>query len=99
VGFILCIIPGFIAIFLLQFFPYAIVDGRTEDPIESLKISYDLVKGHAGDLLLLMILIFLLNLLGALLCGLGLIVTIPVSAIATAYAWRWFSRGRIAPQA
>ena len=98
VGFILCIIPGLIAIFLLQFFPYAIVDGRTDNPVESLKISYEMASKNAGDLLLLMILLFLVNLVGALLCGIGLIVTLPVTAIAVAYAWRWFSRGNIAPQ-
>lgn len=99
VGFLLCIIPGLIAIFLLQFFGYAIVDGRTSDPIEALKISYGLVSKNLGELLLFGILVFLVNLVGALLCGIGLLVTLPLTAIAIAYTWRYFSQGMIAPRA
>jgi uncharacterized membrane protein len=42
------------------------------------------------------VLCFLLNFAGLLLCIVGLLVTVPVTAIAVAYAWRYFSGGRIA---
>jgi hypothetical protein len=99
IGFILCIIPGFIAIYLLQFFGYAIVDDKTMNPVESLKISYGITSKNVGSLILLILAVFGLNLIGAILCGIGLLVTVPVTYIAIGYAWRTLTGGRIAPQA
>lgn len=99
IGFILLIIPGLIAAFLLQFFGYAIADGKTERPLDALRISFETVKPHWGELLLLAILLFLLNIGGAVLCLVGLLATVPTSIIAVAYAWRWCTRGQITPVA
>jgi hypothetical protein len=106
VGLILCVIPGLIAGFLLQFFGYAIVDRRVDagsvapnaDPIGAMRASFEIVSSNVGQLLLLAIVCFVLNLVGALLCGVGLLVTLPMTAIAIAYAWRFFTGGLIAPQ-
>jgi hypothetical protein len=105
-GLVLCIIPGLIAGFLLQFFGYAIVDRRSDtgtgapssDPIGAMRTSYEIASKNVGNLLVLALLCLVLNLVGALLCGLGLIVSLPVTAIAIAYAWRHFTGGIIAPQ-
>lgn len=96
VGLILCIIPGLILAFLFAFFGYAIVDGRTDEAIESMKVSWNLVSKNVGSLILLFILVFLINLVGALLCGIGLLFTYPITAVALAYAWRTISGGRVA---
>ncbi len=104
VGLVLCIIPGLIAGFLLQFYGYAIVDGKTggptpqTDPIGAMRTSYNTVSQNVGDLILLAVLCIVLNIAGALLCGVGLLVSVPVTALAIAYGWRFFSGGRIAPQ-
>jgi uncharacterized membrane protein len=106
IGLLLCIIPGLIAGFLLQFYGYAIIDKRVDaehmapqsDPIGAMRASYEITSRNVGNLIVLAILCILLNIVGALLCGIGLLVTLPVTAIAVAYAWRYFSRGRIAPQ-
>jgi hypothetical protein len=96
VGLILCIIPGLIVAFLFAFFGYAIVDGKTDDAIESMKMSWNLVSKNVGPLILLFILAFLINLVGALLCGVGLLFTYPITAVAIAYAWRTMSGGTVA---
>lgn len=104
VGFILCIVPGMIAGFLLQFFGYAIVDDKTgsateaADPIGALRASFEVTSHNVGNLIMLLLVAFLVNLAGALLCGVGLLVSIPVTVIAVAYAWRFFTGGVIAPQ-
>ncbi len=105
VGLFLCIIPGLIAGFLMQFFGYAIVDKKTaegpapmSDPVGALRTSYQVVSRNAGDLIVLALLCIVLNVAGALLCGVGLLVSLPVTAIGVAYAWRFFTGGRIAPQ-
>lgn len=95
VGLILCVIPGLIVLFLFAFYGYAIVDGRTNDAIESMKMSYQLVTKNAGSLLLLFILAVVINVVGALLCLVGLLATYPLTAVAIAYAWRTISGGRI----
>ena len=114
VGLILCVIPGLIAGFLLQFYGYAIVDRRTDsttvvpraDPVGSLKASYEVVSHNVGNLILLALValgIGVLTVIGLLLCLLpGLVIMFfagPVLAIAMAYAWRYFTGGVIAPQA
>jgi hypothetical protein len=96
VGFVLLIVPGLIAAFLLAFTSFAVLD-RHEDPIGALKTSYRLTSGNVGEVLVLFLVLIALNFIGALLCGLGLFVTLPLSVIATAYAWRWFTNGPIAP--
>jgi uncharacterized membrane protein len=106
VGLLLCLIPGLIAGFLLQFYGYAIVDRKVDafqvapqsDPIGAMRASYEIVSKNVGSLLLLAVLSIMLNIAGALLCGVGLLVTIPVTAIAIAYAWRVLSGGVVAPQ-
>ncbi|MEO8108086.1 MAG: hypothetical protein ABI720_12290, partial [Actinomycetes bacterium] len=96
IGLIFCIIPGLILGFLFAFYGYAIVDGRVDDGIEAMKTSWSLVSSNVGQLLLLFILVILINIGGALLCGIGLLFTYPLTAIAIAYAWRRVSGGSVA---
>jgi len=86
-GFILLIVPGIIAMVTLMFTPYLVVD-RNMGPIEAMKKSRDLTKGHRWKLLLLIIIIALLNLAGSLAFLVGLLITIPISIIAIAHAYR-----------
>lgn len=99
IGILLCILPGLILAFLFAFYGYAIVDGRTNDGIEAMKASWQLVSSNIGSLLLLFLLVIVINIAGALLCGIGLFVTYPLTAIAIAYAWRTLTGGHIAAQA
>ena len=104
VGLFLCVIPGLIAGFLLQFYGYAIIDRKTDSvttapessPTGAMRASFEVVAANVGPLILLAVLCFVVNVAGALLCGVGLLVSLPVTAIAIAYAWRYFSGGRIA---
>jgi uncharacterized membrane protein len=104
VGLILCVIPGLVAGFLLQFYGYAIIDKKVDSvttapqstPTGAMRASFEVVAGNIGPLILLAVLCFLLNVAGVLLCGVGLLVSLPVTSIAIAYAWRYFSGGRIA---
>jgi hypothetical protein len=95
IGLLLCIIPGLILGFLFAFYGYAIVDGRVSDGIEAMKTSWNVVSANVGQLLLLFILVFIINIAGALLCGVGLFFTYPLTAIAIAYAWRRVSGGAV----
>jgi hypothetical protein len=87
VGYLLCIIPGLIAAFFLFFTPFFVIDKRMA-PVESLTASYNLVKDNAGKLLVFCIVAVLVYFAGALVCLVGLLVSIPVVLIATAYMFK-----------
>ena len=48
----------------------------------------DLEGPRAGEVLVFLLVCGLINFVGALVCGIGLFVTIPVTMIASGYAWR-----------
>lgn len=87
VGLILFIIPGFIFMIKYLFFSYLIVD-KDLNPIEALKESSRLTKGHRWQLFLLALSMALLNLLGTLLAFVGLLFTVPISMLVMTQAYR-----------
>jgi hypothetical protein len=95
-GLILCIIPGLVLAFLWIFFGYAIADGHTDDPIESMRRSWRLVRANVGSVLLLFLAAIGINIVGTLLCLVGLIATLPTTGVAFAYTWRVLTGGRVA---
>ena len=86
-GILLFIIPGIIATVLLIFAPYMVID-KGYGPIEAIKMSFDKTKEHFWGIFLLLTAVIVLNILGALFVGIGLIVTIPVSFFAVIHAYR-----------
>ncbi|MDY6808055.1 MAG: hypothetical protein SW127_03465 [Actinomycetota bacterium] len=98
IGLILLIIPGIVFAFLAYWSLTFVVD-RDMDPIEGIKASFSVISKNAGTLFLLALAVIGLNIVGALLCLIGLLVTLPVTMIATTYAYRFFTGGQIAPLA
>ncbi|KAF0842536.1 hypothetical protein [Nocardia caishijiensis] len=95
IGFVLCILPGIVVAFFTWFTLYFVLD-RNQDAITAIKSSFSAISANAGPLLLLALALFGINIVGALLCGLGLLVTIPLSVLATAYAYRVITGGPVA---
>ena len=96
IGFVLCVLPGFVVIFLTWFATYFIVD-RGEDAVTAIKSSFSFASKHVGPLLLLALLSFLCFLAGALACLVGLLVAYPVVSIAAAYSYRRLQDQPVAP--
>ena len=88
VGLFLFVIPGIIAGIALSMAPYLVID-RNLGPVEAMKESIRITNGHKWNLFVFGIIIVALNVCGALLLGVGLFVTIPVSALAAIHAYRW----------
>lgn len=86
-GLILFIVPGIIWAIKFQFYSYFIVDKRS-GPIEALKQSSAITRGAKGDLFVLGLLLFLINLLGALCLLIGLFATFPTTLVALAFVFR-----------
>jgi uncharacterized membrane protein len=88
VGLIFCIIPGIILAIMFMFYGYLIVEDPTLGPTDALKKAQEITKGRLGELFVFGLALFGINLVGALLCGVGLIFTYGITAIAVAYAYR-----------
>lgn len=87
IGFILFIIPGIIFSIRLQYVTYLIVD-KNLPPVEAVKQSWEMTKGNAWNLFFFGILLFLVNVLGAILLLVGLFVTVPLTMLATTFVYR-----------
>jgi uncharacterized membrane protein len=81
------IIPGIILSMGLAFVPYLVVD-RGLGPIEAIKESWRITKGHKWQLLLLFLALLGLNLLGLVALLIGIFVTVPITMLAFAHAYR-----------
>ena len=90
IGFVLFIVPGIIAGIALSFTSYLIID-RNLGPVEAIQESMRMTHGHRWNLFIFGLSIFLLNIIGALFLGFGLLVTIPISALAIVHVYRWLS--------
>jgi len=87
-GLILLIVPGIYFALRLQFYKYLIVDKEDIGPWMAIKESWRMTKGHAWNLFLLTLLIILINIVGFLLLGVGLFVSVPVSVVTYALVYR-----------
>ena len=86
-GFILFIVPGIILSIKFSFADYLIVDKKL-DAIASLKKSWEITKGVKANLFIFRILLGLINVVGFLCLLLGLLVTVPLTMVASAYVYK-----------
>ncbi|KQU47754.1 hypothetical protein ASG84_06775 [Rhodococcus sp. Leaf278] len=91
-GTLLTIVFGFLLSFSLTF----LLD-RNEQAVTAIKSSFDLTVKNFGPLVLLLLALAAINIVGGLLCGLGLLVTIPVSVVAINYAYRVLTGAPVSP--
>lgn len=96
VGLILCVIPGLIIGALLGFWAFACVE-QDLDGVSALQRSLELTRSNFGQVILFGLAYIGVNLIGALLCGIGLLVTIPLSYVAAAHFYRQLSGTPVAP--
>jgi uncharacterized membrane protein len=87
IGMILCVVPGIFAIIAYMLTFYYMAD-KNLDFWPSMEASRQQVMGNFGTWFLLWVAILVLNMLGALLCGLGLFVTGPMSVVILGLAYR-----------
>ncbi len=88
---LLLVIPGLVLAVYLSFAPYLVVD-RNAGVGEAIGGSFSMVRNNFWSLVGFGLLAVVVNLLGALLLGLGLLVTIPVTSLGLAYIYRRLQR-------
>lgn len=89
-GLLLLIVPGIIWLLKYQFAMPLVVDKKL-DITESIRKSGEITQGHKGWLFGFAIVLGLVNIAGALLLLVGLLVTIPLTTMAYIYVYRQLS--------
>lgn len=90
IGLILLVVPGIIWAVKYSLFSYFIIDKQAK-PLEALQLSADATQGIKGQLSLFLLLLLLINIVGAAAFGLGLFITLPVTYLAWGYIYRQLS--------
>jgi uncharacterized membrane protein len=96
IGYFLCVIPG-LAVAIFTIFTTILVVERNLSPIDAIKASIDIVKANFVQVLLAWLIIGVITTVGAVVCGIGLIVALPVAALFLVYTYRKLGGGQVAP--
>jgi uncharacterized membrane protein len=96
IGNFLCVIPGLIFNFFAVF-TIAFATDHALPAVEALKASIATVRSDLGAALLSWLVQFLVLLVGALLCGVGMLVAFPLATLIQTYTYRRLSGGSVAP--
>jgi uncharacterized membrane protein len=97
VGLIFLVIPGLLVMFFTSYTLYFLMDRQELGAIDAIKESFEFTKAHAGDVFLWFLLSLVTWTVGACLCGVGLIVAVPVVLIGTAYTYKTLNNEPVAP--
>ncbi len=87
IGFILLVVPGLVAISALAFATLIVVDTGM-GPVAALKESREITRGNRLKILGFTIIFCFLNFVGAMLFGLGLFISLPVTMLAMVDVYR-----------
>ena len=81
---------------MLIFTVVALLD-RNLSAVDAVKTSFELSKANFGNAFLTWLVMIAIVFVGALLCGVGLLVAVPVAALFLVFAWRRITGGQVAP--
>jgi uncharacterized membrane protein len=96
IGSALCFLPGLV-VALFAIFTTVIVVDRNCGAIDAIKASFQLVKANFVPVLIVYLMTVAITLVGALLCGVGLLVAVPVASLLVVFTYRKLSGGQVAP--
>lgn len=91
-----CFIGSFIVGIFMVFASVIVIDRRAS-AIDAIKGSFEMAKNNFVNALLTYLILLVMIFVGALLCGVGLLVAVPVAALFLAYTYRKLSGGQVAP--
>ncbi len=93
---LLCFLPALVVAYF-AYYTFHFVFDRGQEGIAAIKSSVDLATRNFGSLAVLALACIGINLVGFVLCCVGLLATLPITFIAGAYAFRFVTNGVIAP--
>jgi uncharacterized membrane protein len=80
IGFMLCVIPGVLIMALVPTAAYLVAAGE-KDGINALKRAWETVKDNLAGSCLCALVLAIIGSLGAILCGIGIVITMPIALI------------------
>lgn len=92
IGFFLCIIPGLLIMALVPTAAYLVAMGE-KDGIEAIKRAFEAVKANLLSAMLCIIVLSIVGSLGSIVCGIGVIVTLPIAFIGMYHMAKQLSDG------
>ncbi|WP_261861558.1 hypothetical protein, partial [Mycobacterium montefiorense] len=98
IGYAACFLPGVIVGIFTQFIILFVVD-RSQSAIKGFSSGFSLVGSNFVNSLLVWLVSMATIFVGALACGVGLLVAAPVVALILTYAYRKLSGGQVVPLA
>jgi len=96
IGYALCYLPGIVIAFLTSYTLFFVID-KNLAPVDAIRASYDLVTKNLGNTVLWYLVGGLVAVAGVIACFVGLIVTIPLVIIGTAYTYKTLTAEPVAP--
>jgi uncharacterized membrane protein len=86
-GIFLCFVGSLVVAFFTPFYLFFVID-KGMGAWDSIMASVNLVKDNLGDVFLLLLGVLAAYIVGAILCGIGLLVTAPVALLALTFGYR-----------
>jgi uncharacterized membrane protein len=87
IGWLIQFIGSIVVAFFAQFYAYFVLD-QQQAPLDSIKSSFSFVNQYLATIIVLFLASIVAIVIGALLCGIGLFIAIPVTVMAHAYTYR-----------
>lgn len=91
VGLLLLVLPGIYLLVRLQYYSYLLVEHENMTAMDALRKSMDMTRGKFWKLFGFLLVFILINIVGALLLGIGLFITLPMTTIAYTLLYRKLS--------
>lgn len=88
IGLVLLIIPGIIAQLMLSMVVFISLEKGGMGVVDMLKESRRLTDGHKWNLFVFMLIAAVMNVAGALIFGIGLLLTVPLTILAMAFIYK-----------
>lgn len=96
VGLILCVIPGIIWLIFTAYAPILALD-KGMGPGDAISTSISWVRENFGQVFLILLVSYVIYVAGAILCCVGLLVSIPVALVAMVYSYRALNQETVVP--
>lgn len=96
IGFMLCFIPGLLIMAIVPVAAYLVAVGE-KDGIKAISRAWDAVKANLASTFFCGLVLGIVGSLGSLLCGIGIILTLPIAFIGSYHMAKQLTDGGAAP--
>lgn len=96
IGFMLCVIPGLLIMALVPTAAYLVAVGE-KDGINAIKRAFDAIKANLLSSILCALVLGIVGSIGSILCGIGMILTLPIAFIGMYHMAKQLTDGGAVP--